>query len=166
MPSKSDVKEKKIIIENELDNKMKNIDLLLENNKNLEDLRVKLNKLIHTNKDKSKYFNIKKDKIETSKNIANRTDDYNNKDLEFYKYINKIITYLLWAVLFVFIYFYYIKNFVYSRKLIIKIVSLLLFVYFVPNITEFLSTKYFEFMKYKSKYYRDLEYRIIEAENI
>jgi magnesium-transporting ATPase (P-type) len=166
MPSKSDVKEKKIIIENELDNKMKNIELLLENNKNLEELRVKLNKLIHTNKDKSKYFNIKKDKIETSKNIANRTDDYNNKDLEFYKYINKIITYLLWAVLFVFIYFYYIKNFVYSHKLIIKIISLLLFVYFIPNITEFFSTKYFDFMKYKSKYYRDLEYRIIEAENI
>ena len=161
-----DINEMKYVKENELDNKIRNIDLLIENNKNLDKLNKKMNKIIHSNKDKNKYFSIKKDKIENSKNIANRIDEYNVKDLDSYDNMKSIITYILWFVMLIYLYIVHIREGDYSKKMFLKIGIIIVMIYFISNISRMISIKYFRFMENKSKYYKDLEYKIIEARDI
>jgi hypothetical protein len=163
---KNDALETKDIIETELVNKIKNVELLIDNNKHLTQLNNKTNKLIVNNKQKINYFNRKTTNIENSKNIANRNDDYNKQDYDYYNNINRYITYILWLVFIIYIYYYVVKTKNYNKKTALLLVSITIFMSILHKLTNYISTKYFTFMRNKSKYYRDLEYKIDESKDL
>jgi hypothetical protein len=149
------------LIENHIDNNIKNVNSLIEVHKTNYNHSKIFGDLADKYQEKGNYFNYKKNGMENVRNIANRKSEYDVNNLLFYNTINTYIRRLLYIILIAFIYIIIIRKRDFSRKNIIILFVLIVFTFSITSISRYIVLLY-----EKYTVITDLESKIVELKDL
>lgn len=102
-------------------------------------------------------YREKSDILETNKNIASRNNIYVMDDYLYTKNIEYYITRILWIIAFVFLFLNYIYKQEITKKKLLKVFGIIVFLYSIQYISRIINIVYDNYMITRTNMYKSLE---------